>query len=153
MKTRIPTTVLALGLLAAGPAAGGISLDSGVGLSSDEDVGPASGKAETPDNVLPWAYFQALIDEEDALVVDVREAFLGDPLPARLATARPIPLEIFLANFVARGANRDKTLLIFDESGRSLPRLQRALEENGYRDFYFLAGGIERTLRQLGPGS
>ena len=53
-------------------------------------------------------------------------------------------------NFVARGANRDKTLLIFDESGRSLPRLQRALEENGYRDFYFLAGGIEPTLRQLG---
>lgn len=146
MKTRIPTTILALGLLAGGPAAGEVDPNPG-------NEPPRGQDAETLDNVLPWAYFQALVDQEDVLLVDVRTDFLGTTLPANLGTARPIPLEIFLANFVDRRANQDKTLLIFDESGQALPRLQRALEENGYRDFYFLAGGIERALRQFGPGS
>lgn len=96
---------------------------------------------------LAWSYFQALAEREDVMIIDVRSGFLpaaGDP--PGLETVRPIPLEIFLPNFVARKVHQDKTLLIFDESGLELRRLQFHLQKHGYDDYFFLDGGAESAL-------
>ncbi|MCK9996923.1 MAG: rhodanese-like domain-containing protein [Candidatus Krumholzibacteria bacterium] len=96
---------------------------------------------------LVWSYFQALAEREDVMIIDVRSDFLpaaGDP--PGLNNVRPIPLEIFLPNFAARKVHQDKTLLIFDESGLELRRLQYHLQKHGYDDYFFLEGGAQGTL-------
>ena len=80
------------------------------------------------------------------MVFDVRSGFLPSGEPLGLATARPVPLEIFLQNFVERKVHRDKTLLIFDQSGDELRRLQFHLRKNGYDNYFFLDGGAESAL-------
>jgi rhodanese-related sulfurtransferase len=96
---------------------------------------------------LVWSYFQALAERDDVMIIDVRSDFLpaaGDP--PGLNNVRPIPLEIFLPNFAARKVHQDKTLLIFDESGLELRRLQYHLQKHGYDDYFFLEGGAEGLL-------
>ena len=98
---------------------------------------------------LVWSYFQALAEREDVMIIDVRSGFLpagGDP--PGLDNVRPIPLEIFLPNFAARKVHQDKTLLIFDESGLELRRLQYHLQKHGYDDYFFLEGGSEGILNR-----
>ena len=97
--------------------------------------------------MLVWSYFRALAEREDVMIIDVRSGFLpaaGDP--PGLNNVRPIPLEIFLPNFAARTVHQDKTLLIFDESGLELRRLQFHLQKHGYDDYFFLNGGAESAL-------
>lgn len=133
-------------------------LTSAVGVSP-ASANTAPGEVTTPDSRifsvdkddfenrrLAWSYFQALAGRQDILIIDVRSGFLPAGLPPGLKHVRPIPLEIFLANFVARKVHQEHTLLIFDESGRELHRLQFHLQKNGYRDYFFLEGGAEGAL-------
>ena len=99
--------------------------------------------------MLVWSYFRALAEREDVMIIDVQSGFLpaaGDP--PGLNNVHPIPLEIFLPNFVARKVHQDKTLLIFDQSGQELPRLQFHLQKHGYDDYFFLDGGAESLLNR-----
>lgn len=175
MRTRIPLFLVCLGLLIAAPVMGGFhpdppeedlqtedspqagsSVDADVHLTDVglEDVGLAEADlADLEARILPWPYFSAMAEQDGVMVIDVREEFLGHPVPAGLETARPIPMGIFLVNFVQRGANRDKTLLIFDHDGKAVPRLYRALVDQGYRDFFFLSGGAVRTRELPHRGS
>ncbi|MEN8008283.1 MAG: rhodanese-like domain-containing protein [Candidatus Krumholzibacteriota bacterium] len=101
------------------------------------------------DRHLVWSYFKAFAQREDVLVIDVRSDFLpSDGDPPGLKNVRPIPLEIFIPNFAARKVHQDKTLLIFDESGLELRRLEFHLQKHGYEDYFFLDGGAEGTLNQ-----
>ena len=95
---------------------------------------------------LAWSYFQALAEREDVMIIDVRSGFLPAGDPPGLNNVRPIPLDVFLPNFVARKVHQDKTLLIFEESGHELRRLQFHLQKHGYDDYFFLEGGVEGTL-------
>jgi rhodanese-related sulfurtransferase len=87
---------------------------------------------------LAWSYFQALAGREDVMIIDARSGFLPAGDPPGLTNVRPIPLEIFLPNFVARKVHQDKTLLIFEESGHELRRLQFHLQKHGYDFSKFL---------------
>lgn len=150
---RISIFALLGGLACAAPASGAFLPDSPPEIGGE--AGPDSRPADSglTAHVLPWAYFRSLAGEENVLVIDVREEFLVGEVPPGLETARPIPLGIFLKNFVARHANRDRTLLIFDQAGHDLAALRRALEENGYEDYWFLAGGVEAVPTHPRPGS
>jgi hypothetical protein len=116
--------------------------------------------AETPSQdseldglVLSWSYFRVMAEEDESMVIDVRADFLSGPTPPGMETARPIPLTVFRDNFVARKANQNKVLLIFDETGQTYPALHNHLRDHGYVDYYFLSGGVENTLKLLGGGS
>ncbi len=119
------------------------------GNMSPGEVSPASAETFAIDRddfegrLLAWSYFRALAVREDVMIIDVRSGFLPAGDPPGLTKVRPIPLEIFLPNFVARKAHQDKTLLIFDESGHELQRLQFNLQKHRYDDYFFLEGGAE----------
>lgn len=102
---------------------------------------------------LVWSYFRALAEREDIMVIDVRSSFLPATEPPGLSKVRPVPLEIFLPNFVDRKVHQDKTLLIFDQSGDDLRRLQFHLQKNGYDNYFFLDGGAESTFSDQAGGS
>ena len=95
---------------------------------------------------LAWSYFQVLTGREEVMIIDVRSGFLPASDPPGLKNVRPIPLDVFLPNFIARKAHQDKTLLIFDESGHELRRLQFHLQKHGYSDYFFLKNGAEGAL-------
>ena len=157
MRTRIPLFLVCLGLLIAAPVMGGFHPDPPEEDSYQADSTEAGDAhsaniglnevdlADLEARILPWPYFSAMAEQDGVMVIDVREEFLGHPVPAGLETAHPIPMGIFLVTFVPRGANRDKTLLIFDQDGKTVPRLYRELVDQGYRDFFFLSGGAVRT--------
>ena len=143
---------LALGMALPGPTQGGSHPGSG---PPEAQSSPAADPMD-PDldgMVLPWSFFCALAEEDNTMVIDVRAAFLGGPTPPGMETARPIPLSVFKDNFVARKANQEKTLLIFDETGKTYSDLHRHLHENGYMDYFFLSGGVENTMKLLERGS
>jgi hypothetical protein len=101
------------------------------------------------DRLLTWTYFKAAAAGEECMVIDVRGGFLEyENLPG-LDLARPISLDVFIPNFVARRAHRDKTLLILDEDGSHLRVLQYHLQKHGYDNYFFLEGGSEWTLKIL----
>ena len=122
----------------------------------DGDSHPVENPSEDPELeglVLSWSYFRVMADDDETMVIDVRADFLSGPTPPGMETARPIPLDVFKNNFVARKANQDKVLLIFDETGQTYPALHQHLLDHGYEDYYFLSGGVENTLRLLNRGS
>ena len=102
---------------------------------------------------LVWSYFRALAERDDIMIIDVRSGFLPAVEPPGLTKVRPVPLEIFLPNFIDRKVHQDKTLLIFDQSGDDLRRLQFHLQKNGYDNYFFLDGGAESTLSGQAGGS
>jgi rhodanese-related sulfurtransferase len=140
------TTFLLLGTVAGVLPAGGNTAPVEVSAPDTKTI-PVD-EENLKGRCLVWSYFQALAEREDVMIIDVRSDFLpaaGDP--PGLKKVHPIPLEIFLPNFVASKANQDKTLLIFDESGLELPRLQFHLQKHGFDDYFFLEGGAEGALR------
>ena len=52
-----------------------------------------------------------------------------------------------LPNFVEKKVKRDKTLLIFDQVGKQVRWLEYYLVANGYKNYYFLAGGATSVLK------
>jgi len=153
MRTRIPLFIACLGLLIAAPVLGGFHPDTGAETPVSDDSALFPDESQLEKRILPWSYFKAMADQDGVMVIDVREDFLGDPVPPGLETARPIPMEIFLVNFVERGANQGKTLLIFDHEGKSIRRLFRSLMDHGYEDFFFLSGGAVQTRGLVNRGS
>lgn len=146
-KTAVLTIFLLLGTVFAVLPAGGNTAPTEVSAPDMETI--TVDEDDLEGRRLVWSYFQALAEREDVMIIDVRSDFLpaaGDP--PGLKKVHPIPLEIFLPNFVASKANKDKTLLIFDESGLELRRLQFHLQKHGFDDYFFLEGGAEGALRQ-----
>ncbi len=146
-KIAIMSLVLLLGTLAAVNPAGGNMAPEEVSAPDSEAIAVDEDNLEG--RCLVWSYFQALAESEDVMIIDVRSGFLpaaGDP--PGLKHVHPIPLEVFLVNFAARKVHQDKTLLIFDETGLELPRLQFHLQKHGFDDYFFLEGGAEGALRR-----
>lgn len=69
-----------------------------------------------------------------------------------MAGVRGIPLEVFIPSFVAKKANQDMTLLIFDQVGKQVKWLQYYLEEYGYENYHFLEGGATAVPRVRNTG-
>ena len=99
--------------------------------------------------LLIWSYFKAAAAQEQVLVVDVRSGFLTQENMPGLTHARPIPLDIFIPNFLARKAHQEMTLLLIDEDGTNLKTLQYYLKKYGYDDYFFLEGGATAAFRAL----
>jgi rhodanese-related sulfurtransferase len=144
------TIAVFLAILALLPVSGALALANGKTApqeASPADSGPFSVDMDDFEGrMLVWSYFRALADREDIMIIDVRSGFLPATEPPGLSKVRPVPLEIFLQNFVGRKVHQDKTLLIFDQSGDDLRRLQFHLQKNGYDNYFFLDGGSESTL-------
>jgi len=105
-------------------------------------------KSAFKDKCMVWEAFQAKGGEAGVMVIDVRDHIQksGD-LPG-LDGPRGIPLDKFIPNFVAKKANQDKTLLIFDQVGKQIKWLQYYLEKYGYTNYYFLEGGATKVLKR-----
>ena len=151
----IQIVVLAVFLLLAAPlagrsAGGNMALDV---LSPGESGNFAVDESELESRLLAWSYFLALAERKDVMIIDVRSGFFPAGDPPGLKNVRPIPLEIFLRNFVARKVHQDKTLLILDQSGNELRRLQFHLTKHGYDDYFFLDSGAAGAMNRRQGGS
>jgi len=97
---------------------------------------------------LAFPAFKDKAGQLGVMVVDIREPFqrAKDPeLPQNrmlaLDNVRNIPSDR-LVPLLEKKEFQDQTLLITDAVGKQVQWLQYYLEENGYRNYYFLGGGV-----------
>lgn len=97
---------------------------------------------------IPYAGFEKKAAEPNTVVIDVREPFqraTNPELPQnkllKLAGVRNIPSDR-LAALLKKKEFKDRQLLIADAVGKQVRWLQYYLEDNGYRNYYFLNEGV-----------
>ncbi len=104
-------------------------------------------KSEFKKICLSFDDFKNKADSSDAIVVDVRDNIQKNSGLPGLEAALNMPLDKFIANFVQRKINQDKTLLIFDQVGKQVRWLMYYLVQNDYKNFYFLNKGATEVLK------
>ena len=105
-------------------------------------------KSEFKKKALPFEEFKTKAGGANAMVVDVRDNIQRTAKVPGLEKARTIPLDRFIPNVIERKLDQDKTLVIFDQVGKQVRWLEYYLVENGYKDYYFLAGGATAVLKK-----
>ncbi len=105
-------------------------------------------KAQFKQRTLAWSYFESAAAGDNVMVIDLRDKYQASSGLPGMQSARNIPLDVFIPNFVAKKANQDKTLLIFDQVGKQVKWLQYYLEEYGYDNYMFLEGGATSVLKK-----
>ena len=104
-------------------------------------------KAAFKKKCLPIRKFRSTTKSKKSLVIDVRDHIQRSKKIKGLKNVKKIPLDKFIPNFVEKKVNRDKTLLIFDQVGKQVRWLEYYLVANGYKNYYFLAGGATSVLK------
>lgn len=108
--------------------------------------------AEFQASCVDYQEFKRLAQQRHALVVDIRDPFQREAVPA-LEHIRNIPLDPLLQLVTSR-LWQEKKLLFFDAVGRQVRWLQYYLESFGYFDYAFLRGGVlalENSPQKLRP--
>ncbi len=105
-------------------------------------------KAQFKERALAWSYFETAAAGDNVMVIDLRDKYQKTASLPGLESARNIPLDVFIPNFVSKKSNQDKTLLIFDQVGKQVKWLQYYLEEYGYENYMFLDGGATSVLKK-----
>ncbi len=95
-----------------------------------------------------YAQFAKKASEANSLIIDIREPFqrAKDPeLPQNrllvLSGVRNIPSDR-LVDLLKKGEFKEKQLLITDAVGKQVQWIQYYLEEQGYRNYFFLENGV-----------
>jgi len=91
--------------------------------------------------------FKEKANEPKALVIDVRDSIQDIGKLPGLSGVRQIPVDKFVANFVQKKMDLDKTLLIFDIVGKQVDWIQYYLVEYGYQKYFFLKDGATSVLK------
>jgi rhodanese-related sulfurtransferase len=90
----------------------------------------------------PWVSAQEatlLINREDALVVDLRDA--GEYGGGHVLGARNVPIgELESSHEIAK--RKDKALIVYDGNGQRAPQAVAALRKLGFSKVYNLTGGL-----------
>jgi len=97
---------------------------------------------------LSFADFKVKAQNTSAIVIDTRdplqrakESGLDQSKNVDLPNVRNIPMDR-LVTLLEKGEFKDNQLLIFDAVGKQVQWLQYYLEENGYKNYAFLAKGV-----------
>lgn len=112
-----------------------------------EDKSKLISTPEFKSHCLPFDQFKAKAADPKAVVVDVRDFVQASGKLPGLETARTIPLDQFIPNFVEKGMEKDKSLLIFDQVGKQTEWLMYHLKKHGYNQYSFLEGGATSVLK------
>jgi rhodanese-related sulfurtransferase len=112
--------------------------------------------------LLPYEEFAKKAASKKVMVIDVREPFqvntnrgLPQNQPLKVPSYRSIPSDKLVAALSKpsfKRALKGKTLLLADAVGKQVRWLQYFLQENGYRDYYFLQEGVLGASKAGGTG-
>jgi rhodanese-related sulfurtransferase len=111
-----------------------------------EDKSRLISKAEFKSHCMPFDKFKAKAADQGSVVIDVRDFVQASGKLPGLETARTIPLDQFIPNFVQKGSEKDKFLLIFDQVNKQTAWLMYYLKKHGYTNYAFLEGGATGVL-------
>ncbi len=95
---------------------------------------------------IPIDQFKAKAADAGCLVIDIRDFVQTSGKIPGLESARTVPMDQFIPNFIEKGAEKDKTLLIFDQVGKQTEWLMYYLRQGGYQNYFFLDGGATTVL-------
>ena len=95
------------------------------------------------EHIVPLSQFETLIPE--AVLLDVRSLDMRRGSGLFLLADRSVPLDNSkkLERYLTKALNEDKTLLAYDNAGKSVRWLQYHLEKKGIKKYYFMEGGAK----------
>jgi rhodanese-related sulfurtransferase len=105
-------------------------------------------KSEFKKVTVDFETFKKKAAAANAAVIDARDPMQRTQKLPGFEKAMPIPLDKLIKNVVSQGRMKDKQLLIFDQVGKQVRWLMYYLEDNGYKDYYFLKGGATAVLKE-----
>jgi rhodanese-related sulfurtransferase len=105
-------------------------------------------KSDFKKKCVPFEKFKELATSKGSMTIDVRDNIQRTQKLSGLAKVKPIPMDRFIPNFIEKKVHQDKPLLIFDQVGKQVRWLEYYLVENGYKNYYFLAGGATAVLKK-----
>lgn len=111
-----------------------------------EDKSKLISSTEFKSHCLPFDQFKAKAVDQRSVTVDVRDFVQASGKLPGVETARTIPLDQFIPNFVEKGMEKDKALLIFDQVNKQTEWLMYYLKKHGYTNYAFLEGGATAVL-------
>jgi len=97
-------------------------------------------ESKLKEKLISYDQLMAQAAAPDAINIDIRDPFQREIIPA-IPMLRNIPLDR-LIKLLEKGQFKDKQLLIIDAVGKQVGWLQYYLEEYGYTNYAFLAGGV-----------
>ncbi|NOZ51939.1 MAG: rhodanese-like domain-containing protein [Gammaproteobacteria bacterium] len=88
--------------------------------------------------------FSERVAETSGIVLDVRERFQREGLSVFIGRESRVSLnnQKRLDRYIKKAKTQDKTLLVYDQSGKQVRWLQYYLEEKGVNSYYFMKGGM-----------
>lgn len=92
--------------------------------------------------------FKASTNSNNSIIIDVRDSIQRTKKLRGLKKVKKIPMDKFIPNFVEKKVHHDKSLFIFDQVGKQVRWLEYYLVANGYKNYYFLAGGATSVLKE-----
>ncbi|MCF6239528.1 MAG: rhodanese-like domain-containing protein, partial [Candidatus Marinimicrobia bacterium] len=106
-------------------------------------------KSEFKKRALDFETFkQKIAESKNAIVVDARDPIQRTVKLPGFEDAMPIPLDKMIRNVINAGNMKDKELFIFDQVGKQVRWLMYYLKDQGYSNYYFLAGGATAVLHE-----
>lgn len=97
-------------------------------------------KSRLEEKTIPFDQLMARAAQPDTVNIDIRDPFQREVIPT-IPMLRNIPLDR-LIKLLEKGQFKEKQLLIIDAVGKQIGWLQYYLEEYGYTNYAFLAGGV-----------
>lgn len=104
-------------------------------------------KKDFKSRCLAYEDFKSQLTAKGGLAIDVRDHIQRAQKLPGMKKPKAIPMDNFIPHFVAKKAHQDKPLFIYDQVGKQVRWLEYYLVENGYKEYYFLAGGATAVLK------
>ena len=92
-----------------------------------------------------------MISSGSVSVLDVRDRFqrMGMALFIGIEKQAALDNEAKLNRYIKKAVAENKTMLIYDESGKQVRWLMYRLEEKGLKSYHFMKGGTRAYFKQL----
>lgn len=97
---------------------------------------------------LDFEAFKKKAAEPGSVVIDVRDPMQRAQKFTEFENVLPIPLDKLINNIIEKNRMKDKQLIIFDQVGKQVRWLMYYLEDNGYKNYYFLKGGATAVFKE-----
>ncbi len=108
-------------------------------------------KNKFKDHLLPTDKFESMVTQKDVIVVDVRGAFQreGVSLFPGLDYRGELDNPSTLDGYIQDANKNNKTLLIYDETGKQVRWLMYYLQDKGLKSYKFMQGGANAYYKAL----
>ena len=108
-------------------------------------------KARFKEHLISPDKFEERIAKRNAVVLDVRDQFQREGLSIFVGQEQRVPLseQKRVDKYIDQAKKENRTLLVYDQSGKQVRWLMYHIEKKGIKSYYFMKGGAHAYFQEL----